>query len=567
MSDNDPVREQGPETEGERTLGARLKRYFGRLHHGGLVFALIFFCFSMLPSLLPRPWYAQGIISGISLAIGYGIGVLLCKAASWLTELEIPEKYARYAWRAFLVIGPVVTILFSFLGSVWQADVHQLAEMTAPSHFYVPLTLVLAMATALLLLAIGRGIHRLSKWTIGKLDRILPRRVSVAAGVLIVVLLLWWVYSGIFVNSFVTLSNKIYEAHNKTTPAGVVQPTSPLRSGSPDSLVAWDTIGFQGRAFVGRGPGKEQISDFTKREAMDPIRIYVGLDSAPTPADRAALAVQELQRTEAFEREVLVLATPTGTGWLEPPTVDAVEYLHDGNTAIVSQQYSYLPSWISFLVNKEDARDSGRALFDAVFPAWSSLPEETRPRLIAYGLSLGSFGGQAVYSGVNGMRLSLDGALFVGTPNDTELWRDITARRDPGSPQRLPVYENGIAVRFASTNADINEDQGDWQHPRILYLQHASDPVVWFSFDLMFRKPDWLREQRGPDVTPVMRWYPIATFFQVAIDQLFAASVPNGHGHFYSNTIVSAWQAVVPADASLWQEEDIVRLQELINSY
>ena len=165
------------------------------------------------------------------------------------------------------------------------------------------------------------------------------------------------------------------------------------------------------------------------------------------------------------------------------------------------------------------------------------------------------------------MRLSLDGALFVGTPNDTELWRDITDNRDPGSPEWLPVYGNGTAVRFAATNDDINENQESWQQPRILYLQHASDAVVWFSFDLWFRKPDWLREQRGPDVFPTMRWYPFVTFFQVAVDQALAAAVPNGHGHNYSNAIVAAWQAVVPADASLWQEDDIVRLQEYIDSY
>ena len=77
-----------------------------------------------------------------------------------------------------------------------------------------------------------------------------------------------------------------------------------------------------------------------------------------------------------------------------------------------------------------------------------------------------------------------------------------------------------------------------------LYMQHASDPVVWFSFDLLFNEPDWLKEAPGPDVSPAMRWYPFVTFFQVTVDQFFGVTVPNGHGHNYGNTIANAWAAV-----------------------
>ena len=105
------------------------------------------------------------------------------------------------------MIGPIVTILFSYWGSVWQKQVHELVGMTSTIHTYMLLALVLTMVTALLLLGIGRSIRRLGRWIIGLLDRILPRRISVAAGVLILILLLWWIYSGIFVNFFETTSD------------------------------------------------------------------------------------------------------------------------------------------------------------------------------------------------------------------------------------------------------------------------------------------------------------------------------------------------------------------------
>ncbi len=99
-------------------------------------------------------------------------------------------------------------------------------------------------------------------------------------------------------------------------------------------------------------------------------------------AERAALAVDELERVGGFDRSLLVVATPTGTGWLDPGAVDTIEYLHSGDTAIVSMQYSYLPSWITILVDPLRSRDSARALFDAVYERWKSFPKDRRPQAL-----------------------------------------------------------------------------------------------------------------------------------------------------------------------------------------
>src|SRR5438128_11218964 len=41
----------------------------------GLWFALLFTCLSFTPSLLPRSGLVQGLVCGLSAAIGYGLGV------------------------------------------------------------------------------------------------------------------------------------------------------------------------------------------------------------------------------------------------------------------------------------------------------------------------------------------------------------------------------------------------------------------------------------------------------------------------------------------------------------
>lgn len=558
-----------PHAKRRLPIGQRIVRYGRRFDFTGLVFAVIAFCMSVLPSLLPRPWLYQGIISGISIAIGYGVGAFISAAVRWAlsgrTIIRLSPTTTRRAWHGLAIVGIAITISYLYLGTVWQNEVRTLVgEQTVPEHYLVR-TAVVMLLVAFLLLSLGRGIRRLTAFIIKLLDDYLPRRISIVLGVFAITAFLWWIVSGVFFNFFVTVSNNFYDAKNNQTPPGVSQPTSSNRSGGPGSYVPWDTIGYQGQAFVGRGPSDSQLTEFNHQPSTDPIRVYVGLNSTDNAAARAQLAVQELQRTHAFDRKVLILATATGTGWLEPQSVDSLEYMYNGDSAIVTQQYSYLPSWISFLVDKQNARDAGRALFDAVYEAWAKQPADHRPKLIAYGLSLGSFGGQAAYSGVNDMRRSLDGALFMGTPNDTELWRTITANRQPGSPEWQPIYQQGAAVRFAATNSNVTADQSTWHAPRILYMQHASDPVVWFSFSLPFHEPDWLKEPRGPDVSPRTHWYPIVTFFQVAVDQFFGTTVPNGHGHNYGNTIVSSWQAV--AQPAGWTADDSTRLQKLIDSY
>jgi len=170
----------------------------------------------------------------------------------------------------------------------------------------------------------------------------------------------------------------------------VVQPTTALRSGSPASLVDWDSLGREGRKFTALGPTASEITAFTGQPATEPVRAYAGMASAADVEDRARLAVDDLERAGGFDRASLLIVTTTGSGWVVPSSVDAFEYMTGGDSAIVAMQYSHLPSWISYLVDQERARDAGRELFDAVYERWSALPHDSRPQLLDFGESLGS---------------------------------------------------------------------------------------------------------------------------------------------------------------------------------
>jgi uncharacterized membrane protein len=534
------------------------------LSYGGILGALVFFGFSLTPSLLPRSPLLQGLVTGVSIAAGYGLGALVLWAASKATTWRPSQRGRRIAWLALAAAGVAFVVPWLYVGGMWNNQTRELMTLDPGS----PWSPAAALPIALLIWVVLLGLARLLRWAaraIGNLlTRRLPRWAAIVLGALLVALPLLIVVS-VLLSKATTLADDIYGQTNDTTGPDAVKPATPLRSGGPGSLVSWESLGFRGREFIGRGPDAEEIEDFTDVPAEEPIRIYVGVESAPTAEERAQLAVEELDRTDAWSREVLCVMGATGTGWLEPQSTDSLEYLWHGDTAEVTIQYSYLPSWISFLVDKQRAEDAGEALFAAVRERWTQLPAGGRPRLYAYGLSLGSFAQQAAFANIGAVTSQTDGALFVGTPNDTSLWRAVEASRDAGSPEWQPVIEQGQSVRFAASPQDYANPPGPWNEPRLLYLQHASDPIVWWYWSILWSRPDWLAEPRGPDVNSASFWFPFVTWAQVTVDQFHGTGVPNGHGHNYGNMMVSAWVELGrPAD---WTDDDTAKLQQRIDAY
>lgn len=525
----------------------RTRRYLSRFSTAGLTGALICYCLSLTPSLLPRAWFLQAVMSGVTTGIGYGAGTL----AGWLLRSLIPWSpwhAVRRAGRWLLAAAAIVLIpLFGVLGAQWQHQIRELVDAGQPSEARYVFVVVVSILIALALLTVVRGIRSLVRVVERPLRRVMPHQAAGAAAVLVVILILGFLATGVLPRAAVGTANSVFSGIDSGTAVGVTEPATALRSGSPASLVRWATLGRQGRTFVDSGPTEAEISKFTGTAAMEPIRIYVGLKSAATLEAESELAVRELERTGAFGRKVIVVATTTGTGWLNPAMIDPLEYMYDGDTAVVAIQYSFLPSWISFLVDKAPAQDAGRDLFDAVYDRWQQLPAGHRPALVVFGESLGSFGGEAAFSGTEDIRDRASGVFWVGPTNSNTLWSRFTAARDRGSPQWRPVYQGGRTVRFGDSPADFYPDAPGWQRPRVVYLQNPSDPIVWWSWQLAFHQPDWLRGARPPDVSPAMRWYPLVTFWQVAGDLALATAVPAGHGHTYGMLQgTGAWASVIP---------------------
>jgi uncharacterized membrane protein len=530
----------------------------------GTAVGLVFLWLSMTPSLLPRGPLFQAIVSGAAGAIGYGLGVFGVWLVRFMRSKDTSPPAPQRAWIALVVVGIIGQILMIIWFHVWQDDVRDLNGVPRLGFWDHPLTAILSIVVLFIFVEIGQLIGRLVRFLVRQLERFAPPRVSAVVVVVLLLALTVALLNGVVARVAMSTINKTFSAVNDETDAEFPAPKSTLRSGGPQSLDSWESLGHQGRVFVSAGPTVEQLTKFNGKPAIEPIRAYAGLHSAPGIKATAQLAAEELRRTGGLDRAVVAVATTTGTGWINEAEASALEYMYNGNTAIVSMQYSFLPSWLSFLVDKENARQAGQALFEAVDAMIKQLPDGKRPKLVVFGESLGSFGGEAPFLALNNLVARTDGALFSGPTFNNSIWEDLTRNRDEGSPMWLPIYDQGENVRFAARSDNLGRPPDPWGHPRVVYLQHASDPIAWWNVDLLFSKPDWLKEPRGYDLSPRMEWIPIVTFLQVSADMAVAVDVPDGHGHVYVKDVANAWAAILQPPG--WTPEKTDKLRPLLSN-
>jgi uncharacterized membrane protein len=540
----------------------------------GAIVGLFLWWWSLTPTLMPRTWMTQAAVGALCAAVGYGVGTLLASVVRIVLRrrgTDVPELWRRRIRRAVPLLGLAALVLGSWTWLRWQ---NRQRDLFAMEHLGAASIVPMLVATSVLfvvVVGIGRiiaaGVRALLRFNRRRLPAFAAQPVTVALVVVLAVFLVRDVAAG----AFVSWADQSFGLVDTSTPEGVERPTSPAVSGSPDSLVDWDDLGMQGRAFVA-GSTPESTMRAAWGDATEltvPVRTYAGIRSADDVRERARLAVDDLERAGGFERDVVVVATATGTGWIDPDAAEALEVMHRGDTAIVSMQYSYLPSWIAFVTDLDRASEAGAALFTEVERRWRDLPVEARPRLLAFGLSLGSFGAEGGFAGptaatsIGNIVARTDGALFVGATNGNPILSELVAGRDAGSPAWAPIVEDGATVRVVTRDPDQPEPSGAWEHPRVLYVNHPSDPVTHWSADWLWSPPDWMDAPQGYDVTGDGRWFPFVTWAQGVFDLMAGFGAPPGHGHDYRLDYVDAWARVAPPDG--WSDPETTRIESLLH--
>jgi hypothetical protein len=359
-------------------------------------------------------------------------------------------------------------------------------------------------------------------------------------------------------------------ANQRLEPAYAAPPASPLLSGSEDSLLPFADLGQQGRRYVTDVVTPELIEQVMGEPAVaHPIRAYVGFNSEPLyQTGRAELALAELERTGAFDRSVLLLISPTGTGWVDHTLIEAAEFLTRGDIATCCIQYARYPSFLS--VQKVAlGRGQFRLLLWGVTQRLAGLPPERRPRVLVFGESMGAWTSSDVimFQGIEGFdHYGIDRALWVGLPWLSKWSRSGMAR---GSHTLVPPG----TVRVFDRHDQLRELTDDQRaRLRAVVVSHDNDPIAVLGPDLLVQRPPWLADgQRGRGVPDTMRWQPVGTFIQTGMDAMNAMLLTPGEfasfGHDYRADMAAfvrdAYGLPEASDQQLERIEQVLRSLEL----
>lgn len=414
---------------------------------------------SLAPGLLPRTPTTQVVLTGLLVTLAFAFaGLIRLVARRRGNRAGDPTGPRRLA----LAVAVIAVLAMVIHAGAWQNTLRAAMGVAPIGPGYWVRWGVGTVLLAGLLVPAARGIRWLLRW-VGW---------SRAAVTAVVVGLLVALFG---VPALIDWGKGTFAAANASVDPDLVRPATFTRSGSAESMVSWTSLGREGRRFVTSGP-------------PGAVRVYVGLRSAPDLAGRAELAVRELERAGGFGRSHLVIAVPTGSGWVDARALEGFGTRFGGDVAVVALQYSYAPSWATFVFGRRAAAASAQTLFTAVEKYVATLPRP--PRLYLYGQSLGALGGSTVFGGPAEQNRRACSVLWAGKPGG--------GGPEPGA--------------------------------RTAVLANISDPVVHWSPGLLWRPPDLSATRRD---APIPRWLPVVSFLQTTADLLGALDAPPGHGHRY----------------------------------
>ena len=521
----------------------------------GLVLAWVGYLVALTPTMVPRTTTVQVVMSTLLPLTGYAIGAVLGALTRLVAGnrhwLDTHDTARRVAIAAFAVAAVGALVLTPF-ALQWQTELAAAAGWGLPSW---PLVVTIAPITTVLLVGLGRAL-RAGGRAIGRTwHRVVPSPgLSTLLGGLSMAALVVVALAGMVLLVYHSFVRADADA------SGQQQPESALRSGSPASLVEWETLGRKGREFVSGGPTAATIEGFSGVPAKEPIRVYVGKEQAGTPQERAALLVEETRRAGGFDRESLVVVVTSGLGSVHPVSARTLEYVANGDVATAASAYSAVPSWLTALTDPTGVDREAAALTEAFTQAVAALPPDQRPDLYLNGESLGALGSQDVFVNQSPEQVveQLDGVLWVGTPATSDLIAQWASFPE-GTPAWEPVVDDGTIARFAASAERVDLTDPAWGPRRILFMHSATDPVAYLEGSLWRTRPAWIGQSRFDTLPERMAWWPLFTWEQMLIDFTTNGIVPPGFGHNYSDSHATGWAAVLQPEG--WDAATVARLE------
>ena len=551
------------------TVCGRLKPAIRLPNWWGIVGSLAATWVALSPSFLPRRWWTTAASVAFSQLYGYAVGSGMRTARTGIIRginrlrkrpLAFDSDRAhllRRIWQALMLSTMTAGTAAAFVQSTLrQSEIASLVGETPPTPAQQVTGITVGSAATGAALIAWQFFRISSMGAQLVLRRLAPALAAPLSGTAVTFALTYFINRSVVWDRVTQrILAKASETNARALP-GRVPPLQPQRSGSAASFEPFNSLGRHGKAVVSDGPRAVDIARFWDASGADPasvrepIRAYVGLAPSLSIDAAAKRGLRVLKRAGAFKRKHLVIFVGTGTGWLSDWSMAAIEFLTRGNCAVASLQYTVLPSAAAMLMDRQSPKHTARALYREITRELEGMHPAERPRLYMSGESLGAFGSLSVFESEAQMDKVLHGAVLAGTPQFTPIWRELTANRRPGSPEIRPDIGDGSRVRFQTHLGDTQTDAegkpyAPWGERRFVFLQHPSDPIVWWTPSLIWRAPVWMDEPRGAGVTNHMHWYPWVTFWQISADMPLSLANAGGYAHRYFDEYVSAWAQVL----------------------
>ncbi|WP_187583388.1 alpha/beta-hydrolase family protein [Gordonia sp. OPL2] len=250
-------------------------------------------------------------------------------------------------------------------------------------------------------------------------------------------------------------------------------------------------------------------ADDTPTSPRTPAGVLYELDDGADLRQRSDELVSRWVQAGGLDRHAVVIAVPTGSGWVDATAVDGYRDRFAGDVEILAIQYADQPSWRAFVGDRAAAGRSAIALLRAVADRTATRPAGHRPEIHLYGQSLGAIGAEEARVWAATARPgTITETLLAGVPGDS-------IAREPGPGARRIVLAN------------------------------ASDPIPRWSISLVWRPTGEPRDT----VTigrPVRRppWLPVVGFVQTSADLLGSLDGTPGVGHRYGTEQTSSMSSL-----------------------
>ncbi|MBI1376148.1 MAG: hypothetical protein GC157_01480 [Frankiales bacterium] len=299
----------------------------------------------------------------------------------------------------------------------------------------------------------------LAKFFTGSQD---PPTAAVAGGhaVLVGGVLLAGAAGFAFYSSRVAVQERLLEA------AYAAVPSRPGVTGGISSAYEFADLGREGRRFVSQAYSAEELEQVLGRPCTDPVRAWLPYEAlSGDPEKDARSLVEEIERLGGFSRSLLVLAAPTGDGYVSYVQTESAELLTAGDCTTAAVPYANVPSAVAM-----PRRARASAAFAVYARAVAARAAEVNPamRLVTFGESLGSIialdaFGPGLVDELGSLGFS--GGLYCGVP--------VYSRTDRALRPRHPeVLTSGGLQYVGGREQALSADAGH------VNVTHPTDPVA-----------------------------------------------------------------------------------------